>query len=307
MYDIAIIGAGPAGLNASIYAARYGMKPVIIGAVTGGLAGTTHEIGNWLGTEKITGYELAQNMLTHAKSYGTPVIERMVEDIKKIDDGFEITVAGSEAVRAKTVLLATGTSHRHLGLPNEAKFMGKGLSYCATCDGFFYREKIVAVIGGNDSAATAAAYLGDIAQKVYLIYRKESLRAEQVWQDTIAKNPKIEIIYNTVVDDVFGEEKVSRIQVSNSSGESKEIAVDGVFVEIGSEPNSDLFKELNVESDEQGFIKIKSDGSTTANGIWAAGDLTDGSNKFRQIITAASEGAIAAASISKYLKQKSVA
>ncbi|MEI8360520.1 MAG: FAD-dependent oxidoreductase [bacterium] len=307
MYDIAIIGAGPAGLNASIYAARYGLKPVVIGAVTGGLAGTTHEIGNWLGTEKITGFELAQNMLSHAKSYNTPVIERMVEDIKKAEVGFEITVAGSEMINAKTVLLATGTSHRHLGLPNEAKFIGKGLSYCATCDGFFYRDKVVAVIGGNDAAAMAAAYLGDIAKKVYLIYRKEPLRAEQVWQDTIAKNSKIEIIYNTVVDDVYGEEKVSHIKVSDNQGESKDLVVDGVFVEIGSEPNSDLFKELNVESDEQGFIKIKSDGSTTADGIWAAGDLTDGSNKFRQIITAASEGAIAAASISKYLKQKSVA
>jgi len=306
MYDIAIVGAGPAGLNASIYAARYGLKAVVVGAVTGGLAGTTHEIGNWLGTEKITGYQLAENMLQHAKSYQTPIIERMVEDIKRIDGGFELTVAGVEAVQAKTVILATGTSHRHLGLPNELKFMGKGLSYCATCDGFFYRGKIVAVIGGNDAAVAAAAYLGDIAEKVYLIYRKEPLRAEQVWQDAIAKNPKIEIIYNTVVDDVFGEEKVSKIQISNNVGESRDLAVDGVFIEIGSEPNSDLFKELGVELDEQGFIKIKNDGTTSVEGIWAAGDLTDGSNKFRQIITAAAEGAIAVASISKYLKQKSL-
>jgi len=303
MYDIAIIGAGPAGLNASIYAARYGLKPVVIGAVTGGLAGTTHEVGNWLGTEKITGFALAQNMVKHVKSYGTPIIERMVKSIKKNDSGFELAVAGSEAVQAKTLLLATGTSHRRLGLPNEEKFIGKGVSYCATCDGFFYRDKIVAVAGGNDSAATAALYLGDIAEKVYIIYRKELLRAEQIWRDAIAKNPKIEIIYNTVIDDVFGGEKVSGIKISNNSGESKEIMLDGVFVEIGSEPNSGLFKDLNVESDEQGFIKIKSDGSTTAEGIWAAGDLTDGSNKFKQIITAASEGAIAAASVSEYLKK----
>jgi thioredoxin reductase (NADPH) len=304
MYDIAIIGAGPAGLNASIYAARYGLKPVVIGAITGGLAGTTHEIGNWLGSEKITGFQLAQNMLTHAKSYGTSIIERMVEDIKKVDEGFELTIAGAESIQAKTVLLATGTSHRHLGLPNENKFIGKGFSYCATCDGFFYRDKVVAVVGGNDAAAMAAAYLGDIAKKVYLIYRKAPLRAEQVWQDTIAKNPKIELIYNTVVLDVDGEEKVQSIKITNDLGEERALTVDGVFVEIGSEPNSDLFSELGVESDEQGFIKIASDGSTSAVGIWAAGDLTNGSNKFRQIITAASEGAIAAASISKYLKQR---
>lgn len=303
MYDIAIIGAGPAGLNASIYAARYGLKAVVIGAVTGGLAGTTHEIGNWLGVEKITGFELAQNMLRHAKSYNTPIIERMAEDIKKTDNGFSIVVAGAEAIEAKTVLLATGTSHRHLGLSEEAKFIGKGLSYCATCDGFFYKNKTAVVIGGNDAAAMAAAYLGDIAAKVYLIYRKEPLRAEHVWQETIAKNPKIEIIYNTNVVEIIGTEKVSGVKTQNHAGEMKEIATDGIFIEIGSEPNTELFKELGVESDEQGFVKINNDGSTTAAGIWAAGDLTNGSNKFRQIITAAAEGAIAIAGISKYLKQ----
>ncbi|NTU98882.1 FAD-dependent oxidoreductase [Candidatus Falkowbacteria bacterium] len=304
MYDIAIIGAGPAGLNASIYAARYGLKAVVIGAVTGGLAGTTHEIGNWLGTEKITGFELVQNMVKHAKSYGTPIIERVVENIKKIDNGFEVEIAGTDPVQSRTVLLATGTTHRHLGLPNEAKFIGKGVSYCATCDGFFYRGKTVAVVGGNDAAAMAASYLGDIAEKVYLVYRKEPLRAEQFWQNAIAKNPKIEIIYNTVVKDVFGEGKVASIKVADVAGQEKDLAVDGIFIEIGSEPNSDLFRDLGVESDEQGFIKIKNDGSTTTEGIWAAGDLTDGSNKFRQIVTAAAEGAIATASISKYLKQK---
>ncbi|KKR21482.1 MAG: Thioredoxin reductase [Parcubacteria group bacterium GW2011_GWE2_39_37] len=307
MYDIAIIGAGPAGLNASIYAARYGLRSVVIGAVTGGLAGTTHEIGNWLGIEKITGFELSQNMITHAKSYNTPIVERTVRNIRKLDNGFVLEIDGTEPIEAKTLLLATGTSHRHLNLPNEEKFIGKGISYCATCDGFFYRNKVVAVVGGNDSAATAAVYLGEIAQKVYLIYRNDQLRAEQIWQDTIAKNPKIEVVYNTVVDDVFGEEKVSSIKISDKLGNSRDLSIDGVFVEIGSEPNSGLFGELDVESDEQGFVKIKSDGQTTAEGIWAAGDLTDGSNKFRQIVTAASEGAIAAASISKYLKQKSVA
>jgi len=303
MYDIAIIGAGPAGLNASIYAARYGLKSVVVGAVTGGLAGTTHEIGNWLGVKKITGFELVQNMLDHAKSYDTPIIERMVEDIKAVDGGFRLAIAGSEPIEAKTVILATGTSHRHLGLPDEGKYIGKGLSYCATCDGFFYKGKVVAVVGGNDAAAMAATYLGDIASKVYLIYRKEPLRAEHFWQEAIAKNQKIEIIYNTNLTGIVGDEKVSGIKTQDLSGETKELAVDGVFVEIGSEPNTELFKELGVESDEQGFVKINSDGSTTAKGVWAAGDLTNGSNKFRQIITAAAEGAIAVASISKYLKQ----
>lgn len=302
IYDVAIIGAGPAGLNASIYASRYGLKAVVIGALAGGTASTPHEIGNWLGTEKISGFEFSQAILKHAKSFNTPVIERMAESMAKTGYGFKIGVSGGEEIQAKTLLLAMGTAHRHLDVPGEMKFLGKGLSYCATCDGFFFKNKTVAVVGGNDAAATAAVFLGDIADKVYMIYRKEPLKAEQYWQDTIHKNPKIEVIYNTVVTEIIGGDKVEGLKTENIEGQVKEIKVDGVFVEIGSEPNSEVLKELGVESDEKGFVKIQADGSTTAERIWAAGDLTNGSNMFRQIITAASEGAIAAAAISKYLK-----
>lgn len=304
IYDVAIIGAGPAGLNASIYAARYGLKAVVIGALVGGTASTPHEIGNWLGIEKISGFEFAQAILKHAQSYKTPIIERTAETIVKNSHGFKIFISGGEEFQAKTLLLATGTTHRHLGVPGEMKYLGKGLSYCATCDGFFYKKKIVAVVGGNDAAATAAVYLGDIADKVYMIYRKEPLKAEPYWQESIAKNPKIEVVYNTVVTEILGEAKVEGIMTENVAGEKIKIKVDGVFVEIGSEPNSEVLKDLGVVADEQGFVDVKADGSTTAEGIWAAGDLTNGSNKFRQIITAASEGAIAAAAISKYLKTK---
>lgn len=303
MYDLAIIGAGPAGLNASIYAARYGLKAVVIGAVTGGLAGTTHEIGNWLGTEKIAGFEFAMNMVKHAKSYNTPIIERMVEEITKTEAGFKIAIAGNDPIEAKTILLAMGTSHRKLNAIGENKFLGKGISYCATCDGFFYKGKDVVVIGGNDAAAMAAVYLGDIANKVTIIYRKDYLRAEQVWQDSIAKNPKINILYNSNVTEMLGEEKLEKLKVTNNSGEISEVSADGVFIEIGSEPNNELFSALGVKIDEQGFVEIQADGSTSAKGVYAAGDLTNGSNKFRQIITAASEGAIATVSIQKYLKQ----
>ena len=303
-YDLAIIGAGPAGLNAAIYGARYGLKAIVIGGITGGLASTTHEIGNWLGTEKITGWDLAQNMVKHVKSYNTPIIERMVTGISKDGDTFRVEIAGVEPVEAKAILLAMGTSHRSLGVAGEKQFMGKGISYCATCDGFFYKRKTVAVVGGNDAAAMAASYLGDIAAKVYLIYRKNELQAEHVWQEAIAKNPKIEIVYNTVITEIKGEAKVGSVVVENTNGEKSEIITDGVFIEIGSEPNTDLLKDLGVETDDQGFVKIKAGGETTADGVWAAGDLTDGSNKFRQIITAAAEGAIATVSIQKYLKQK---
>lgn len=304
IYDVAIIGAGPAGLNASIYAARYGLKSVVIGALVGGTASTSHEIGNWLGVEKTTGFDFSQTILKHAKSYGTPIVERMADSIERDGDNFKVTISGGEIIIAKTMLLAMGTTHRHLGVPNEMKYIGKGLSYCATCDGFFYKNKTVAVVGGNDAAAIATTYLADIAGKVYLIHRKENLRCEQYWQDAIAKNPKIEVILNTVVTEITGDGKVEGVMTENVAGEVKEFKIDGVFVEIGSEPNSELLKDLGVESDEQGFVKINADGTTTAEGIWAAGDLTNGSNKFRQIITAASEGAIAAAAISKYLKAR---
>lgn len=304
MYDIAIIGAGPAGLNAAIYAVRYGLKPIVIGAVAGGLAGTPHEIGNWLGIEKISGFELTQNMVKHVKSYGTEMIERMVESVIRNDEGFEVAIAGGQKIQAKTVLLATGSSHRHLGVPGEHELIGKGVSYCATCDGFFYKGKTVAVIGGNDAAAGAAVFLGDIAEKVYVIYRKEPLRAEKFWQESIAKNPKIKIIYNTTVSKIIGDGKVTGAVISRANDGESELALDGIFIEIGSEPNSELMKDLQIDADDQGYVVIDQTGQTTAKGVWAAGDLTTGSNKFRQIVTAASEGAIAAASISKYLKTK---
>lgn len=302
IYDVAIIGAGPAGLNASIYASRYGLKSVVVGALVGGTASTAHEIGNWLGVEKLSGFELSQAMLSHAKSYGTPIIERMADGIVKTDNGFKVSVSGGEEILARTLLLAMGTAHRHLDVPGEMKYLGKGLSYCATCDGFFFKNKTVAVIGGNDSAAAAVVYLADIAAKVYMVYRKEPLKAEEYWLETIFKNPKVEVIYNTVVTEIIGSERLEGIKIENVAGEKGELAVDGVFVEIGSEPNSEVLKDLGVVADAQGFVEIKADGSTSAEGIWAAGDLTNGSNKFRQIITAASEGAIAAAAISKYIK-----
>lgn len=302
MQDLIIIGAGPAGLSASIYASRYGLKNTVVGALAGGLASTTHEIGNWLGTEKINGFDFSQKMLSHAKSYQPQIIERMVKKIEKNDTGFIVTVSNDEQLTGKTILFATGTNHRHLGIPGEAEFAGKGVSYCATCDGFFYRGKTVAVIGGNDSAATAAVYLGDIAEKVYLIYRKDKLKAEDFWQQAIAKNPKIEIIYNTIATEIKGAEKIKSI-TTNNNGLIKDLEIDGLFIEIGSEPNTSLISSLKVETDNDGYIIIKPDGATNIPGIWAAGDITTGSNKFKQIITAAAEGAIAAASIQQQLKR----
>lgn len=302
-YDLAIIGAGPAGLSASVYASRYGLKNVVIGGVTGGLTTQTHEIGNWLGEQKITGFEFAQKADAHAKSLGAEFLLTTVDTMEKNADQFELTLADGKKVEAKAVLLAMGTKHRHLEVSGEKELAGKGVSYCATCDGFFFRGKTVAVVGGNDSAAGAAVYLGNIAEKVYVIYRRGELRCEQFWRNSIENNPKIEVIVNNNVTAIIGENRVEKIELATEYQGKRELNVNGVFVEIGLDPNTSLAETLGIDLDEEGFIKINQDGATSIEGVWAAGDITTGSNKFRQIVTAAAEGAVAANSIQRYLKR----
>lgn len=303
IFDLAIIGSGPAGLSASVYASRYGIKNVVIGGVAGGLTTQTHEIGNWLGTEKIAGFEFARKASAHAESYGMKNIVALVDAIENKDENYLLLLSNGEKLEAKTILLAMGTKHRHLGAVGEKEFAGKGVSYCATCDGFFYRGKTVAVVGGNDSAAGAAVYLGDLAEKVFVIYRGEKIRCESFWATALGKKPKIEILYNTNVKEIRGDGKVQELLLDNSFAGSDTLRVDGVFVEIGSDPNVELIKNLEIETDEAGYIKIDPAGKTSRKGIWAAGDITTGSDKFKQIVTAAAEGAIAAHSIHAYLKK----
>ena len=304
IYDLAIIGAGPAGFSASIYASRYGIKNIVVGGISGGLTTQTHEIGNWLGTEKISGFEFAQKADAHVKSYDkAEVINTLVDDIEERGDTFVLFLSNGSKIETKTIILAMGTKHRHLGVVGEKEFTGKGVSYCATCDGFFYRGKTVAVVGGNDSAAGAAVYLGDIAEKVYLIYRGDKLRCESFWGEAINKNPKIENVFNTNIKEIKGEGKVEEIILDAPYKSRDVLKVDGVFAEIGSDPNTDLVKNLNIELDSSGYIKIDPSGRTSKKGIWAAGDITTGSDQFKQIVTAASEGAIAAHGIQKYLKK----
>ncbi len=197
--------------------------------------------------------------------------------------------------------MATGTRHRHLGVPGEKELAGRGVSYCATCDGHFFRDKVVAVVGGSNSAAAAAVHLANLAKMVYIIYRGEQLRAESYWQQLIAAAPNIKVYYQSQVLAIQGKERVEQIKILRNQQEES-LALDGIFVEIGLEPNTDLARQLQLELDEEGYIKIKPDGSTSCAGVWAAGDITTGSNKLKQIITAAAEGAIAAQGAFEYLK-----
>ena len=298
MYSLVIIGAGPAGMSASIYASRYGIKNLVIGQ-PGGLASTTHEIGNYLGFESITGFEFAQKGEAHVKKYGAEMEYALVKQITKDGDIFKMTLDSGKEIEAKNILIAVGTAHRSLGIPGEKEFIGKGLSYCTTCDGYFYRGKTVAIKGGGDSALSAAIFMADIAEKVYLIHRREEFRAEDFWIDSVKNNPKIEVITGVILEEVKGDTKVNELIFDRPYNDSLSLAVDGVFIEIGFVPNVELFKGLGIEIDEGGFIKVDAEQRTNIAGVWAAGDISTNSNKFKQIITAAAEGAVAAVSIQK--------
>ncbi|MEK7598121.1 MAG: FAD-dependent oxidoreductase [Patescibacteria group bacterium] len=302
-YELIILGAGPAGLTGSIYASRYGITNIVLGALPGGQVSESYLIDNYPGMEDISGTELAKKIFTHAQKYGTEFIIAKAESVKKTPDGFEVELENKAKIKGKTVLLATGNQRKKLNIPGEAAFQGKGVSYCATCDGFFYKEKTVAVIGGSDSAAGAAAHLASIAKKTFLIYRKKELRCEEYWKKILAKEKKIELLFNTNVLEITGSGRVQKIITEVTGTGKKEINLDGVFIEIGAEPDVRLARELGLSTDEEGYIKIKKDGTTEIPGVWAAGDITNGSDKLKQILTAAAEGAIAARSIADYLKK----
>lgn len=299
-----IIGAGPAGLSASVYASRYGIKHIVIGEVTGGLTTQTFEIGNWLATENITGQEFANKAAAHAQSYGVEIRPATVTSIEKNENGFRVLFADGKELFAKTVLAATGTHHRSLNVPGEAELAGKGVSYCPTCDGFFFKNKTVAVVGGGDSAVEASVYLSNICEKVYVVVRGEAMRAEKFWQDLLAKKPNVEMVLNTNVKEIRGEMKVQELLLDNPHQGNETLKTDGVFVEIGLIPNTQLLKSVGVNTDEYGYVQVSPGQETSVEGVWAAGDATTNSNRFRQIVTAAAEGAIAANSILQYLQRR---
>lgn len=301
LFDVAIIGSGPAGYSASIYASRYNLSNVIFGKLSGGTMSEAHKICNYPGFEESTGYELSEKMFNHAKSFGADIQLKSVVDIKKEGNIFKIFTDSEDTFESKTVILATGTKRKKLAIPGEDKYLGKGVSYCATCDSNFFKNKIVAVVGGSNAATTAALLLSEVAQKVYIIYRGEALKGDQKWVDAVKGNEKIEVLFSTLVVGLEGEDKLEKIKISKEYKGKSELEVDGLFIEIGAEPNMDLPIKLGLETDEGGYIKIKEDQSTNIEGIWAAGDMTIGSNKFQQIATAISEGAIAANSVYKYI------
>jgi len=302
-YNLIIIGAGPAGLTASIYVSRFGIKHLVIGSFIEGRMAEANEVGNFPTEGEIGGKELIKKMEKNTKDFGAEIALDEVTKISKNKNNFLIKTMVGKEYFTKTLLLAIGAERKKLDIPGEKEFLGKGVSYCATCDGKLFTNKIVALVGGSSAAATTADYLADLAEKVYLIHSEGKLKADKIWQEKVKKNPKIEIILDNKIGELKGKNFLKAAILEKNHQEKKELKLDGVFVEMGIVPNLEIIDELGTEKDENGFIRIKKDGSTNIRGVWAAGDITDGSNNFRQIITACAEGAIAAQSIFSYLKQ----
>jgi len=303
MYDVIIIGAGFAGYTAAIYAARYNLKTLVIGKVFGGMITESSEVCNYPGFQKISGVELMNKFLEQAKSLGAEVVADDVLKASKDNDVFKIETRQSKKYEAKALILALGTKRRKLEVPGALEFESKGVHYCATCDAAFYRDKTVAVIGGSNSAAHAAQLLSRFAKKVYIIYRGANLRCEPVTHDKIKADNKTEILCGYNVKEVKGSKFVEKIMLDLPYKGQIELSVDGVFVELGSVPNSVLAKELEVEVNQNNEIVVNAACETSAKGVFAAGDVIN--TPMRQGIVAAGQGAIAANSAYKFLTGKS--
>jgi len=300
IYDLIIIGTGPAGYTSSIYASRYKLKHLLIGKLSGGLATEAIKICNFPSEINISGLELMEKFKKTVKFQGENEIIDEVIDLSKDKNIFKVTTRNKNEYFSKTILLAIGTERSKLNIKDEEKFIGKGITYCTTCDGPLYKGKTVAVIGGCDAANTSSLYLSKIALKVYQIYRKDKLRGDQTWIERIKSKQNIEVIYNRTIEELKGRERLESITLDDR----KEIMIDGLFIEIGSVPNTIFTSKLGIKTDTNGFIIVDQAQKTNIDNIWAAGDITTNSNGFRQIITACAEGAVAAESIFKTLMKK---
>ena len=308
IYDLIIVGAGPAGLTAAIYASRYGIKPLVISENIGGMAQEAWHVENYPGITKITGKELMKKIQTHAKDLGSEFLLDGVGEILRYAQNdkvvFQLKTVSGKMLKAKTIILALGLKNRRLNITNEEKFLGRGVSYCFTCDGVFFRDKIVAVVGGANSAAHAALTLAEYATKIYILFRKPEMTAQPSLIQEIKNNPKMEILPETQIKELQGNNKLEKIIVykTNSPDDTNEIIVDGLFIEIGTVPSNILAQHLSVECDEKEYIKVNNSQETNVPGIFAAGSGTNATPQLNQIIVSCSQGALAAFSANLYLK-----
>lgn len=308
MYNVAIIGSGPAGYTAAIYTARANLSPVLIeGTLPGGQLMITTDIENFPGfPEGVPGPELMDLFKKQAERFGTQFVSGAITKVDFSQRPFKLWVDDSQLIEAKTVIIATGASAQWLNIPSEKEYMGCGVSACATCDGFFFRNKDVAVVGGGDTALEEANFLTRFCNKVTLIHRRDKLRGSKIMQDRILSNPKIQVAWNSVVDEILGKEEngrkyVTGLRLKNTvTGELSEISLDGVFMAIGHLPNTDFLKG-QLELDEKGYIVLKNNTYTSVPGVFACGDVQD--LRYRQAITAAGSGCQAALDTERWLEE----
>ncbi len=305
--DVLILGAGMAGLTAAIYATRYNLKTIVVGNNVGGTGNIVGLVENWPGFEGV-GMDLMNKVVEQARKAGTIFVEGEISSVQKNKKEFYVELENT-IVYGKSLIVALGMQHRKLNVKGEEKFIGKGVSYCATCDGTFFRNKTVAVIGGADSAAKAALYLSEMCKKVYIVYRKGELRCEPISLTKIKEKKNIEIHYFSQPAEIIGDNKVVGLKINqdcDSSPEPKEkckvinLDIDGVFIEIGAVPMLEVVKPLGVKTDKLGFISTDKETKTNVEGVFAAGDNTD--TMFKQFVVSAGEGAIAAKSAYDYLR-----
>jgi len=302
MRDLVIIGSGPAGLTAAIYAARANLSPLLIeGWQSGGQLTTTTDVENYPGFAKgIMGPELMKEMRAQAERFGTEFLTGDVSAVSFKNHPLILTIDGERTVEAKTIIIATGASAIPIGLPNEKRLTGHGVSTCATCDGFFFRGKELIVVGGGDSAMEEATFLTKFATKVSIVHRRDKLRASKIMQDRAMKNEKITFIWNSVVEDILGQDVVTGGLLKNTvTGKISEVACAGVFVAIGHRPNTALVAG-QIDMDEKGYIRTHAGTATSIPGVFAAGDVQD--SKYRQAVTAAGSGCMAAIDAERFLE-----
>lgn len=300
IYDLAILGAGPAGISAAIYAARARLNTLWIERkfAQGGQIVDTYEVDNYPGLPGINGMDLGEKMAAHAEKLGLSPLRENVISVED-EDGIKVIRTKKNEYRARAVILAFGAAHRTLGIPGEESLSGMGVSYCATCDGAFFRDRTVAVIGGGNVAAEDAILLSRTCKKVYVIHRRDQMRADQILQEKLFACENVEMIWDTVPVSIEGEEMVSGIKLQNKkTGEERELPLDGVFIAVGIVPNTELFRNL-VKLDESGYIVAGEDCVTSTPGIFAAGDIR--TKQLRQVITAAADGANAVTSAERIL------
>ena len=298
MYDIIIVGAGPAGLTSAIYASRASKKVLVLEAKSNsGQIINTPDIENYPVEEHISGFDFATKLYNQVKSLGADIVFEKVIDIKNSDDIKEV-ITNKNTYKTKTIILATGSVNRKLGLSNEDELIGKGISYCATCDGGFYKNKIVAVVGGGNTALEDALYLSDIANTVYLIHRRDEFRGDEVTLSNLKEKNNIKFIYNSNVTKLNGKDKLESIEITDNEGKIDIITIDGLFVAIGRIPENENFAKT-VKLDNYGYIIANENCHTNIDGIFVAGD--NRTKSVRQLVTATSDGAIAATEAVKYI------